>query len=613
MSHLTGPRLTFAGRFLSDVSTRNNSSENYENPPAGPDLWNALGGGTLEPLGCRVTGAWLDATAHTDDPAVGYALSGADDRPSAKMVDLDPDWQMASELWGFRLRIFDSSNGALAVEGEFTPASFRDLYTRQFRDPGAENGQPAGGRYVSTLTDVTWGPAASQSAVMRALRDATRAGELAVCLHQFGYYYATSHARYRTGTLIGSIGPRLPDEAQTAQVSRRLLPFRTQAGTVLSAVDLMVGSSSLGADLGHALIIDDPDGTITDLGDFLKLGATRSIAIGLAPPAGAVGPLPDEQVTIFGETKVLEPGWYPRSGGIAEWPLDATAQARVVGAPLHLYLRTERGLYPCNAETAEGLFVRTDSFVRRLDSGDTVTVAFNARRLGQPAVVTIALGDPVSPSDGQPRADALTYPRQLVTDQHGHAELHIGSGHSYRRDNIDGMVFAIPYTPHLSAGPAAPATVGLGALDQVVVHQREPFAAPAAPDWGRDVLPVLRQYAYLYPVMSRHLFDLADEGAVRTHARHMLLAMARPITDPNYMPVTRDLSDAKRDMILRWLQGAVSQTNSQLVERRLRHEHTAVALPGPAAAGLAPPGDTGPDAKTTAARIASGLTGAGEG
>jgi hypothetical protein len=53
--------------------------------------------------------------------------------------------------------------------------------------------------------------------------------------------------------------------------------------------------------------------------------------------------------------------------------------------------------------------------------------------------------------------------------------------------------------------------------------------------------------------MSRHLFDIADLAAVDAHRSQMELAFFRPIDDPNYMPVTRDMSAAKREIIIKWL------------------------------------------------------------
>lgn len=56
MSHLDTPRLTFAGRFLSDVPTMNNNAESFGSPDPPPPGWNPYGGGTFDLLACKVTG-----------------------------------------------------------------------------------------------------------------------------------------------------------------------------------------------------------------------------------------------------------------------------------------------------------------------------------------------------------------------------------------------------------------------------------------------------------------------------------------------------------------------------------------------------------------------------
>lgn len=76
-------------------------------------------------------------------------------------------------------------------------------------------------------------------------------------------------------------------------------------------------------------------------------------------------------------------------------------------------------------------------------------------------------------------------------------------------------------------------------------------AANDPPTWA-DVEPVFRQYANLYPVMSRFL-DLGGYANVVANADLLQLAFSLPPTDPNTMPVTRDLSPAKRAAILAFL------------------------------------------------------------
>ena len=104
MSYLNGTRITFSGQFFGDVSTINNRASNYPpspNPPA--QLWNPGGGSTFDFLGCRVTGGELlgGAPVADDDSVRRLAVVGAADRPSAKLVDLDPHWQSSSEIWGW--------------------------------------------------------------------------------------------------------------------------------------------------------------------------------------------------------------------------------------------------------------------------------------------------------------------------------------------------------------------------------------------------------------------------------------------------------------------------------------------------------------------------------
>ena len=76
-------------------------------------------------------------------------------------------------------------------------------------------------------------------------------------------------------------------------------------------------------------------------------------------------------------------------------------------------------------------------------------------------------------------------------------------------------------------------------------------AADNPPTWT-DVEPIFRQYANLYPVMSRFL-DLGGYASVVENAWLLQLAFALPVDDPNHMPVTRDLSPAKRAAIMAFL------------------------------------------------------------
>jgi hypothetical protein len=134
MSYLDSPRVTFAGRFLGDVPTINNLAGSFEPSPQPPSpAWNPGGGGTFDFLDCHVTSgeSGPGTPLAAGDPALGSAVLGAVDRSSAKLVDLDPQWQMSSQIWGLRLRLVDPVTGDELLSGSFRAAAFRDLWTRQ--------------------------------------------------------------------------------------------------------------------------------------------------------------------------------------------------------------------------------------------------------------------------------------------------------------------------------------------------------------------------------------------------------------------------------------------------------------------------------------------------
>jgi hypothetical protein len=128
------------------------------------------------------------------------------------------------------------------------------------------------------------------------------------------------------------------------------------------------------------------------------------------------------------------------------------------------------------------------------------------------------------------------------------------------RGYLDGQIYLVTY---LLEGQSP---IQQHQLDLVVLHVRDAFTAPGRPTWVDDVRPVLAQYGNLYPIMSRRLVDLGDYDAVREHAAIIELAFSQPLADPNHMPVTRELSEARRAMLLTWL-----RDRNGYGERRLLH------------------------------------------
>lgn len=566
MSYLSPKRVSFCGRFLSDVPTRNNSDDNFVPGATQVDYWNALGGSSVELLDCRTL---LAGVVEPGDPATDFVVTGAVDAPSGKMVDLDPDWQMSSELWGMRLRVADRSTGELAVEGRMTVCAFRDLWTRQV-EKEAPNRQAAGGRYVSTLTHLVWGSAADKSPAMNVLRAAAAtSGKLSVGWHVFGYFYTETHARHRTGTVMVHLGPHGQGEPQTALVHRRVLGYsvRQEDGKPLAItgnIDFAVadGGRAIHLDVGHALKLADPDGTLLAISDIPGLGSFTGLFVGLLPSGS---PSPGVSIAAEHQVRLLDlpddPEWYRRTGGVVSVDVPEDKAAAVDNLPLGLFAERNDGVvYLVAKETENGIFYRTDTFVSRLDPGDTATVMLHARRFGRPLAglrLHVVPGTPLSPA-------STTEP----TDAEGKTEVSFewsDPGEPRRDSSLDGQIYVFRYCHELSqTGMPSLVGTGLERLDVIVVHVRDRFVVPAEPEFERDIEPFMAQYAQLYPIMSQHLFDIADYDALVSHRRAMLLAFSRDINDPNYMPVTRDMSKGRIATLVKWLSSETSDPAAPL-------------------------------------------------
>ncbi len=628
MSTLHLPRLVFSGDFQADVSTVNNDVRHYDTATFEPRFqqqaagaarngwWNPSGSGAFRLIGCAVRSiASRDpGSPADDDPVAAGSVTGSASRVSGKIVDLDPQWQMSSEIWGLTVRLADADGGTL-LEGGFEPAPFRDItFARQ--SPAAPNGQPASAVYTSRLTAVRSHLPAGRSRFLDELLAASDDGTLAVRLTTFGYSTNPGDPRFTLGRVVGALGPGRREEPRRFVLGRRLAPANGEATAErLTFADAVVDPAGglVTLDLGNALPITDPFGTTADVGP-LALAVLRTPD----PPGGSPGVregevVPLEDLLVLGPVDHRSPDWLSRTAGLVDLALDAPAAALAADRPLALVSPDGDTARVVLRETTGGLLARADDVVLRVDArsdaGVRVTVRFAAARWGRPlgsAAIRTQLAPPMSGMGAGPAGDpdppvapvpdigvppeAVELPPSVVTDADGRAELPITVHHPGRpRGYLDGQVYVITYS--LDGQPPEQQH----RFDLVVLHVRDAYAAPARPTWVDDVRPVLAQYGNLYPIMSRRLVDLGDYDAVREHAATIELAFSRPLGDPNHMPVTRELSEARRAVLLTWL-----RDRNGYGERRLRHGPrprvaAAPAAPAPRtavdAAAPPPPGD----------------------
>lgn len=166
MSYLNSPRLTFVGQFQAAPSTVNNDPNHYNNATFKPNFqdygpgttngwWNPDGTGNWRLVGCTITSVtYRDGTSTSNpavDPIIGMSVMDSDSRVAGKIVDLDPQNQMVSAIWGFLVRIGPGKVDPL--KGTFEVASFVNLWSRSTDLAGLGSYAAS---YTSVISHLEW-------------------------------------------------------------------------------------------------------------------------------------------------------------------------------------------------------------------------------------------------------------------------------------------------------------------------------------------------------------------------------------------------------------------------------------------------------------------------
>ena len=586
MSYLDSPRIHFRGWFQADVSTINNDIRMFQNASFVPEYqqlningsWNPKGTAVFRILDCSITGGFLDGrtlTTPQDDPVIGLTLQNSTDRAPGKLVDLDPQQQMVSMIFGMQVRLAGPHAEAL-FEGEFRPTPFTNLWKRQ--QTGVKMDQQLCAIYQSVLEKIVWS-ADIDSNLLTALKAATQEGMLSINFNVYGYGRDPQRTRYTMGHLVGTIGPYRSGEPKQFVRGRQMITFVVlpnfpQPPSNVNSLQALLApdGNSLTADFGNTFPIVDASGAPASVGP-VQLGVLRT------NPDGHITTVESSDIVLIGEVPYLDETWYTQTAGVQTFDLTANSEAQqlLAGNPLVLVTPTPGSRPPSTynvlmQESIDGVYVRADSFVFRLNPGETEQVQFYATRFGKPlASSTIDLsptegfmggsggGKTISPPPrpaaaipdiGTP-ASALEYSTSISTDANGHATLDLtasADGPGNPRGYIGGQLYGIGY--QLAQQPAG-YIVNLMNYISVLVFDKK--VVPDKPTWYQDIQQIFTQYGNLYPIMSQYVVDLTNYESVVQRMSILQLAFSLPLEDPNHMPVTRDLSGGDRDTILKWL------------------------------------------------------------
>jgi len=551
MSYLSQPRMVFSGRFFTDPSTVNNDPHHFDTeqfrsgyqqpgPGASNGWWNPNGSATFRLVDCSITRVVYSdgsvAVSPEEDPIVGQALTGSDGRVEGKLVDLDPEQQMVSQIWGLSMLL-----GANPIaRSRFRVAPFAEIFVR-YPEGGPDSFFSA--YYQSILEGVEWDTGKIDGSRLINELGAGSPTDLSVKFNVDAYDDTRGSDTFNTGRIVGAIGPHTPGEPHHFTLGRRL-DAPGGAGGMNPVAHAALAGNVLTVDVGNALTTAALGGSFADVG-FMAVYAGD---------------------TMLGSIPYLDNGFYSQTAGIVDLELSAAQAAVAAAEPLSItttpFGQSTSVLF---CEAKDGRTVRADNFVYRLDHGETDTADLWATEFGRPLADTkISLafdntavmgqqtqGPVPGPPAGTPE-DAVVFPDSVTTDATGRAAVDLrGELVTNPRTYIPGQVYGLAYEigDHVPPRPPQLSRTGSDLLNLLLWTK---YDAPKEPTWIDDVAPILTQYAELYPVM-KPIVDLGNFASVVEKRELLLNVFTSPVDDPNYMPVTRDLSTAKRNMLVSWL------------------------------------------------------------
>ena len=561
MSYLDVPRLHFAGTFIAQPSTLNNTGSNFEPGVTDPfQSWNPNGNHYWQFLNCTVqTAVNRDGSiiqAAKQDPIIGAAFSSTDNPVPAKLVDLDTEQQSVSQIWGLQIKVAISETDYFV--GNFRVVPFNDIFGRALGGGGGDVG--AGAYYQSVLDDVKWGGKLSSPFLQKLRRSSPHS--LSIKFMVDGYNQGT-----KQGRVVGTIGPASADEPPNFVLGRALRPNATVQNNQFwfgyARVDRTRRRVLL--DLGNSIPTTSPGEGPPDLG---------TLQVAIIPPSGdpiSLGNYDYSQAA------------YQASAGIQEFPVTADQLKALAHTPLGLIQTTGPGGAPplgtLLREGSNGTYINATQIVYRMNPGDVAKVELIALRFGERAAgqhiclqmnTSLLQPAPVSPNPPPPRPPvptplipvgvptaALNFPANVKTNAAGKASFRMkASDPGNPRQFIDGQVYGVGFSWAEDQDPSFPPDPN-GVLSVLVFDTFK-----GKPTW-ETIQPFLAQYAKLYPFMDS-IFQLDDPTVYQQNIATFQQYLSFPITDPRYMPVTRDMSRDKKQLLLEWLAaGAPGPTTSK--------------------------------------------------
>lgn len=384
---------------------------------------------------------------------------------------------------------------------------------------------------------------------------------------------------FNYGKIVGSVGPCLDAEPTFAVPARTLAPPVPAPNPNLSAffaqaqLDTTGSTPSLTIDLANSLPVPLPGrplwsdqlGTLS-LAYYTVSGSTKTYT------------------TIVPSIDYSNPDFINKqSGMLVVTNFGSVNPSTLANLPLALRSTTGTGSSAVTQtlleENAEGLSMRADQFNFRMNPGmqttptfglgETNTLNLYVRKFGRiegteqwkialntlspSAAFTYTLGtmgtsgtNGISASNISTPEGKLGLSSSLVSITDGKATLTLtATNPGNPRGYLDGQVYFTQYTFSPTVPDYHPDP---NDLVSVQIYQQDPITGP--PSWVNGIGDILRQYGMLYPIMGR--FQLWNYEGVIINREKIQRVLGLDISQPLHMPVSRDLSTIKCNLIMDW-------------------------------------------------------------
>ncbi|MCM8537774.1 MAG: hypothetical protein NE334_17665 [Lentisphaeraceae bacterium] len=612
MSYFDYPRLHFSGKFIADPSTINNYPANNL---ANGDLskmqlyWNPDGTGDFAFEDCVVTKVeYADgsiATTKAEDSIVGESVSSIKNfMLSGAIVDLDPRQMMVSTLFGLNFQIGGDEN----LKGEFSSTPFNGIWnfppttasaTYQGSMKNLSFSASSSSKYLKeiqsnaklsinlTVTQYNMSPQ------LYSFNDNTFASMLSAGVPQlildkiedfktFSQYQGQNHdkfgdiptQRYVSKLLVKYLGRSDYNKYQEIIFSETKAnyepgsPFEFTKGLIVGTVGPELAAEPEFVVSSRVLVPSDSSVTSftyfnvtgTDTGSKVQLNFANSFQIDRKSQPLGFNDVSDLYLARVSEgqvSQILHESPLPLSGSFLVTSagfLQIDVDSDVSSSPISLVKKSDDGSYTViQEENIDGYFLRADQFVYRMNPNSTGEYGKNAElkvyvyQYGQPVEdgveIDISLnkldmngGTAISFEDA-----ALKFESTKVKTVSGVATFKMSCIEPTGPfpNDLDGDVYNINYK--FTNSSLAGYKFASGDSVSVHVYQSEVSLT------GKEVL---QQYGEIYPVMSW----LTDEALVKERKGVVLSLLQQPLTSISHMPVTRDMSIAKRKLAIEWVE-----------------------------------------------------------